>query len=185
MDSTNSQHSFYFFKQPAREDRFSRQYYLQVINALHQYDIFQARETLRTRLPINEEKEETDRHVRWADEIIPIPEILGNEPEIKEMEEEESDNELYAEKNNPDLEEPLPESCERSTLLSLSEQPSESVNYENTDGPFRESESEKEEEFEPPFPNRKPATNQTLNRDKEDFIVPFPRLRHEQRTDKE
>ena len=67
------------------------------------------------------------------------------------------------------------------TLPSLSDQLDESINYEDTNGPLREPDSEKEEEFEPPFPNRRTASNQILNEDEEDFIVPFPPLQDVQR----
>ena len=68
MDSANSQHDF-FFEQPSLSDKTARWYYIQVINALHQYDIFQAKENLRQCLPIDEEMEETTKHVIWNEEI--------------------------------------------------------------------------------------------------------------------
>jgi hypothetical protein len=179
MDTDNSQ-SFFYFEQPRITDKIARRYYIKVINALHHYDLFQEKENLQNHMSIDGEEGDTTRHVRWAEEVVPIPRIVIE----SEAEEESSDNELYGGRNSPDPEENFPESSERSTLLSLSDEPDDSDSDTEADGPFREPESEEEDDFEPPFPDRKTNDNQVFNEDEEDFVVPFPRLRHEERNNK-
>ena len=179
MASKSSQH-YCFFNQPSHDNPVLHRYYIQVINAVHQYDIFQANELLRHRLLIDKEREETRqsvRHVRWAEETVEIPTVLGNAwNEFKGKKDEEGglDDELYGDSSDPSLKEQFPESSERSTIPFLSEQPYGSVICNKPGEPFQEPETEEEKEFKLPFPKRATADD-FLKEDKEEFIVPFPR----------
>jgi hypothetical protein len=185
MASKFSQH-YCFFKQPSHDDPVLRRYFIQVINVVHQYDILQGNELLRHHLPIDEEREEaqeTIRHVRWAEQTIDIPEVLDNAcDEFKGEKDEEggSDSKLYGDSSDSNPKEQFPESSERSTMHSFSNQLYGSVTYKDPDEPFQESETKKEEEFELPFPKRA-TTSDLLKENEEDFIVPFPHLQKWQR----
>ena len=140
-----SQH-YCFFNQPSPDDPVLHRYYLQVINAIHQYDIFQANELSQHRLPIDEEKEEARqsvRHVRWAEESVEIPRVFGNsrdESKGEQNEEEDSDDKLYGDSSDQGLKDQFPESSERFTIPSLSEQLNGAVICKDPDKPFQEPE---------------------------------------------
>ena len=185
MPPNFSQH-YCFFKQPSSDDPVLRRYYLQVINAIHQYDISQANELSQHRLPIDEEREETResiKHVRWVEEIVEIPKVLDNiedESKSEGNEEEDADDDLYGGSSDAGLKDQFPESAERTTIPSLFEQPHGSVIRNDPGEPFQEPESGEEKEFALPFPKRT-STNDFLKESEEEFIVPFPRPRKRQR----
>lgn len=176
---------YLFVNQPSLDDTVARHYYLQVINAIHQYDMFQANELLQQRLPIDEEREEAQqcvKHVRWAEEVVEISEVLddtSDEFNYEHDEEKNSDDELYRESSDPGFEEQFPESSERFTI-QLSEQSHGLVICKEPDGPFQEPEPEEEKGFEVPFPKRA-ATEDFFKQSEAEFIVPFPRSRKRQK----
>ena len=153
---------------------------------IHQYDIFQANELSRHRLPIDEEKEEAQqsvRHVRWAEETIEIPRVFGNSRDKskgEQNEEEDLDDELYGDSSDQGLKDQFPESSEQFTIPSLSEQPNGTVIYKDPDEPFQEPETEEEKEFELLF-SKRAATDDFLKENEEEFMVPFLRPQKGQR----